>query len=281
MKIAVVGLGLIGGSMAKAIKKYTNHTVVGFDADKTVEEQATDDGAIDGPFSEPFDFDLMMIALYPKDAVEYLKENAGKIPTGAVVMDCCGVKSMVCAAGEKYAAQYGFYFVGGHPMAGVEKSGFSASNADLFHGASMLLVANEQTPAKIMEMLQELFLSLDFKIIKQTTAAEHDRMIAYTSQLAHIVSSSYIKSPTAQNYMGFSAGSFKDMTRVAFLNESMWSELFLENRENLIDEIDQIVERLLEYRSALKNGEKDTLYRLLGEGKAAKISSDRIGGAKI
>lgn len=310
MKIAIIGLGLIGGSLARAIREKNAHTLYGYDKNPAVTAAALAAGVLDAPLTPERlgQCDLVAVALFPAAIVDWLKQNAAVIPKTAIVFDCGGIKAPVCAAGFALAAQHGFAFFGGHPMAGTERSGWAAARADLFAGASMLLVPPEgaaddggteggdsrrgERPAQGMsdskkgtdgrtaaqlDILRAFFLSLGFGRVVVTTAAEHDRTIAYTSQLAHVVSSAYIKSPTAQNYVGFSAGSFKDMTRVAFLNEAMWTELFLDNRGPLGEEIDFLIARLREYRDALAAGEEDTLYRLLHEGKELKLLSEQAG----
>ncbi len=302
MKIGIVGLGLIGGSMARTIRAHTAHTIYGADLEPDVVAAAQSAGVLDAPLTEKNlpECGLVIVALFPGATIRWLQENAGRIHKSALVVDCGGIKTAVCEAGFALAAQYGFTFFGGHPMAGTERSGWSASRCGLFDGASMLLVppcgdvpAAEEAPADCtpqtdapcsggaardaaaaLAMLESFFLSLGFSRVVRTTAKEHDRTIAYTSQLAHVVSSAYIKSPTAQNYVGFSAGSFKDMTRVAFLNETMWTELFLDNAAPLTEEIDFLIERLTEYRDAIAAGEGDRLRALLADGKQLKLLSE-------
>ena len=281
MKIGIVGLGLIGGSLAKAIQAQGGHTVYGADADPAVLAAARATGAVAAPLTDDnlAECELLALALFPAAIVDWLQGHAAALPKSAVVFDCGGIKAPVCEAGFALAERYGFTFVGGHPMAGTERSGWGAARADLFCGASMLLVPPPGDAAAraraALPMLEAFFLGLGFGRVVLTTAVEHDRTIAYTSQLAHVVSSAYIKSPTAQNYVGFSAGSFKDMTRVAFLNEAMWTELFLDNRVPLGEEIDFLIDRLREYRDALAQNDADTLHRLLHEGKELKQLSEQ------
>lgn len=271
---AVVGLGLIGGSMAKALSQFTGCKVIGYDRNPEVLEQALHAGAIVRA-GKPRDLsacDFVFLALYPHDAVEFVKQHAGIFQQRCVVVDLCGVKSFVCENLYPVAREYGFYFVGGHPMAGKEFSGFSYSDEHLFSGASMLLVPDDSTPKELLDNLDALFRTLGFARTVHTTPANHDQMIAYTSQLAHVVSSAYIKSPTSRKHQGYSAGSFRDLTRVAKLNEQMWSELFLCNREPLLEEIDTILCHLKEYRDALAQNDRQALTRLLREGREIKES---------
>lgn len=275
MKIAIIGLGLIGGSMAKAIKENTAHTVYGYDLSDTVLKKAQLIGAIDQPLADELlsQCDLTIIALYPQAAISYIREKQDVFKKSSVVLDCCGVKRAVCSQAEPIALKHGFVFIGGHPMAGLEHSGFDHAKNALFKDASMVL-----TPTKgdiqDVEKVKDLFTSIGFTNIQIATPEEHDRMIAFTSQLAHVVSSAYIKSPTALQHKGFSAGSYKDLTRVAKLNENMWTELFLDNPEFLADEIDGIAERLKQYSRAIKSCDRETLRQLLKDGREKKALID-------
>ena len=161
-------------------------------------------------------------------------------------------------------------------MAGTEHSGFEYSLASLFAGASMILTPYPDHDLACVEFAKEFFLKIGFGSVIITTPLIHDKRIAFTSQLAHVVSNAYVKSPTAINFKGFSAGSFRDLTRVAYLNETMWTELFLENRENLAEEIDCIADRLREYSAALKAEDAETLRQLLKEGRELKEKVDRL-----
>ena len=272
--VALIGLGLIGGSMAKAITHFTSATVLGYDRDPQVLQQALENGAIQkiGAPEDLLSCDLILLALYPQDSVSFVQTHVEYIRKNTVVVDLCGVKTVVCRPLFPFAREHGFFFVGGHPMAGREVSGFSNSDEHLFSGASMLLVPDDSTPSELLVDLDRFFHSLGFGKVVHTTPENHDQMIAYTSQLAHVVSSAYIKSPTSQKHQGYSAGSFRDLTRVAKLNETMWSELFLENREPLLEEIDTIIIHLQEYRDAIEKNDRKTLTRLLKEGREMKES---------
>lgn len=272
MKIGMVGLGLMGGSMAKAMKAFTPHTVYGYDISQDTMETALAEGAIDAPLTNdtlPV-CDILLVGLYPQATIAYVQQNAHLISSKTVVIDLCGVKRTVQAALAKTAEDYGFTFMGGHPMAGVAKTGYANSFAEMFQGASMILTPTAHTPQEMQEKAERLFLSMGFGGITWSSPEEHDRIIAYTSQLAHVLSSAYVKSPTALTHTGFSAGSFKDMTRVAWLNETIWAELFLQNKDFLAEEIDGLVERLQTYAVALKQEDEQTLIQLLQDGKERK-----------
>ena len=271
MKIGIAGLGLIGGSIARAIKAYTPHTVAGFDLCEKTMDAALEAGAIDRRDGGEFNgCDIVIVALYPSATISYVKENADKFGGNMIITDCCGVKKRVSDEIIPLTQQKGFRFVGGHPMAGIEHSGFRHSHAHLFRGASMILCPPTPDIGEVQQ-LSELYLSLGFGKIKITTPEEHDRIIALTSQLAHVLSSAYVKSETALRFNGFSAGSFKDMTRVARLNEYMWAELFFENKANLISEIDGLVCRLNEYADALRADNLEKMLELLRGGRDRKL----------
>jgi len=272
MQIGIVGLGLIGGSFARAIKEHTPHSVFAFDIDRSALLGATLVGAIDGELTDPQlqNTDLLLLSLYPQATVDFVKSHADAIRPGTIVVDCCGVKRPVCDALCDFAKQHGFHFLGGHPMAGTQFWGFSHARASLFKGASMILTTNGVSDIGVLETVKRFFLSVGFETLTFTTADEHDKTIAYTSQLAHIVSNAYVKSPTALQRKGFSAGSYRDMTRVAKLNVEMWTELFLENRDNLGAELGLLIEHLQQYKDALDNNDESALRQLLQDGKDTK-----------
>lgn len=276
MTVGIIGLGLIGGSMAKAYNKNSDATVLAADRDSTIVEYARLQGAVDGELTADTipSCDLILIALYPRAAMEYLKNTAHLIAKEALVIDLCGTKRTICEAGFALAEQYGFTFVGGHPMAGLHHSGFKYARDNLFHGASMVLVPPTFDDIFLLDRVKKALAPAGFGRMTVTTADQHDEMIAFTSQLAHVVSNAYVKSPTARSHKGFSAGSYKDLTRVARLNEEMWSELFVENKEHLVSELNALIASLTEYRDAIRDGDTDATRSLLKDGREAKESID-------
>ena len=276
MKIGIIGLGLIGGSIAKSIKENTAHTVMGHDIDPTVVHKALLLNAIDTPLMEEdlSECDVVIVALYPKATIDYVTKNAHLFKKGAIVMDSCGVKSVVCRIIEPLAKERDFCFIGGHPMAGTTHSGFAYSEKALFNNASMVLTPAKGTSIQQVELIKKLCVSIGFTNTQISTPEEHDQVIAFTSQLAHIVSNAYVKSPSALLHKGFSAGSYVDLTRVAKLNENMWSELFLDNKAPLIGEIDGLIERLAAYKKALEADDSTELKSLLKAGSDRKIQID-------
>ena len=271
MTVGIVGLGLIGGSLAKAYHE-AGHCVLAYDIDSSVTAFAQMANAVDEALSEEniAQCDLLLLAVYPQAAIDYLAQYAALLRKDAVVVDCCGTKRIVCAACFKIAKEHCFLFVGGHPMAGTHFSGFKYSRATLFKGAPMVLVPPVLDDMQMIERVCKLLDAPCFGHFSVTTAEKHDEMIAFTSQLAHVVSNAYVKSPTARSHKGFSAGSYKDLTRVAWLNPQMWTELFLDNRDHLITELDGLCSELQKYRDALSEGNSETLCALLEEGKRCK-----------
>lgn len=275
MTVGVVGLGLIGGSLARAYH-HAGHRVLCHDIDQSILAYAELAGVSDGRLDEASlgGCELLLIALYPQAAVEYLTQAAPHLPPQAVVIDCCGTKSEICRVGFRLAEEYGFTFVGGHPMAGTQYSGLKHSRATLFKGASMVIVPPVYDDIDFLQRVKDLLAPAQFGRITVTTAEEHDEMIAFTSQMPHLVSNAFIKSPTARRHKGFSAGSYKDLTRVAWLNEQMWTELFLANRDNLIREVDGLIGELGKYREAMAAGDAPALRALLAEGRHIKEEVD-------
>ena len=276
MLVGIIGLGLMGGSLAKAISFGTEHTVWGTNRSQEAVRKALFAGAIDKELNKEdlSECDLVIVSLYPQATVDYIKENAQLFKKGAIVMYISGVKRFVCDALYETAKENGFVFIGAHPMAGLHLSGFEHSTAKIFNNSSMILTPYEDTPEGDINTVKELFLKIGFTNIQMSTPDEHDKIIAFTSQLAHVVSNAYVKSPNALIHKGFSAGSYKDLTRVAYLNENMWSELFLENKDNLVNEIDSIVNNLIQYKVALENNDCEKLTVLLRDGKNLKEQID-------
>ena len=274
--VLIAGLGLMGGSMAKTIKARTLSRVLGWNRTRATAEQALADGSIDAIATEALykEADLVIIGLYPQATVDWLLENMPKMKKGCVIVDMVGVKQFMVDHLEQAALDAGVHYVGGHPMAGREFSGLDYSLPTLFDGASMIFVPTKSSTERVLEQLEAYFMSLGFGQTVRCTAQQHDHMIAFTSQLAHVASNAYIKSPTAKKHKGFSAGSYKDMTRVAWLAPHMWAELFMENKEFLLKEIDCYIEHLSEYKTAMENDDEETLIRLLDEGKKRKEEVD-------
>ncbi len=272
MTVGIIGLGLIGGSLARALTAHTAHRVLGWDREAATREAALGCGAIRGLLSPdaPLACDVAVVAVPPRATLDVLEALAPRVAPDTLVVDCCGVKRAVCARGFALAERHGFTFIGGHPMAGRERAGFAASLPTLFRGASMLLVPDARATPAQRQRAADLFRDAGCGQVVFTTAEHHDRMIALTSQLAHVVSNAYVKSPRAAGHAGFAAGSFADLTRVARLDERLWCELFIANRDNLMAEIDTLQDALRQYRDALAAGDAVRLTELLKAGRERK-----------
>lgn len=278
MNIAVVGLGLIGGSLCKCLKKHTFHHIMGIDNDENTIKKAIEQNAIDEAITPDrlAEANLSIICLYPETICEFVKENADKFKKGSIVIDTCGVKKAVVDACTPVLSERDVIFVGTHPMAGREFSGFDYSTDDLFDKASFIVTPTESTPQIAIDLLSTLAGSIGFGKVVVSTPEKHDQVIAYTSQLAHVVSNAYVKSPSVLDFNGFSAGSFLDLTRVAKLNENMWTSLFMNNKEALIAEINQILKSITEYRDAMCSGDNEKLRELLRDGRILKEKCNEI-----
>lgn len=276
MNIGIVGLGLIGGSLAKSAKKNTEFKVFGYDLNSDVVKNAIEDKVLDGELTQKqlSSCDYVFIPLYPEAVIDYVQNNSGFFKDGAVVIDCAGVKRSVCDKCFEIADKSHFTFVGGHPMAGTQFSGFENSKDTMFYNAPFVLTPKENEDILILANAREVIMKLGFGRVSVMTPSKHDKLIAFTSQLAHVVSNAFVKSPSALERKGISAGSYKDLTRVAYLNENMWTELFLENKDNLIFELDNFIAELQKYSDAMKNDDAVTLKQLLKDGKEMKIKAD-------
>ncbi len=271
MKILISGLGIIGGSYARALKKYTDHYIIGVNRSEDPLREAIECGAIDeiGTEESVAEADLIILGTFPKAAVEFVSRNAGRIPKKCIVMDTCGIKSDICPQLTRLARDNGFTFVGVHPMAGKEKNGFSASEADLFKGASCIIVPGEAGKDAV-EVVSRLAEKIGFGRVVYTTPENHDRMIAFTSQIPHVIACAYVQSPCCPDHNGYSAGSYRDVSRVAHINEKLWAELFTENRQALLGEIDELMLHLTEMRTALENNDRQELERIMAKSRKVK-----------
>lgn len=275
MTVGILGLGLIGGSMARAYAK-AGHTVLAADTDEEIFRFAELTGAVHGELTESSipTCELILLAIYPDGSAQWLEQNAHLVASGTLVMDLCGIKEDICSRCFPLAEKYGFTFIGSHPMAGSHFSGFKYSRSNLFQGAPMVLVPPRFDDMQLLDQAKQALAPCGFGSFSVCTAQEHDRLIAFTSQMPHVLSNAYIKSPTALQHKGFSAGSYKDLTRVAWLNARMWAELCMENRENMLFELNTYIESLQAYQEALQNKDMQTLTALLDEGRKRKEEVD-------
>lgn len=263
MRIVVYGLGIIGASVAASLKR-AGHIVYGMNRSRESIEYALEHDMIDGAATDFSEADTVFLALPPRVTMRVLDE--GKFPAGCIVADICGVKAPLEKA--VYARPRAWRYVGTHPMAGRETSGIRSASADLFRGANFVLVRAERSDEEAIRTVRSLACDMGFSRIVECDALRHDRMIALTSQLAHIVSNAYVTSPLAPDCRGFTGGSFQDMTRVAPVDERVWTELFCLNPDPLAAELDRLIVRLQEFRTAVTDGDEEALQSLMREGKA-------------
>lgn len=283
MKVGIVGLGLIGGSLGRAIISKTKDQVYAFDLSK----KAMLDGKLLNAYNYELteqnigELDLLFLSLYPEALEQNIENYCKKLKKGCIVLDLCGNKRRIVKQMQDLSVKYkDIDFISTHPMAGREFSGVAHSTSTLFDKASMILVP-VNAPIQTVAFIKSYSIKLGFSNVVITTADKHDEIIAFTSQLAHLVSSSYIKSDTASKFFGFSAGSFRDMTRVARLSPQMWTELMLDNADYLVDELDVFVKHLKEYKDALKNKDEVRLKELLQDGNDKKILSEKVRREKL
>ncbi len=275
MTVGILGLGLIGGSFAKAYSK-AGHTVLAANRSRSTLDFAILSGDVSGELTDDNigQCDIVLLCVYPGACISFLKEKGQFIGPKPVVIDTCGTKREVVNACMPLAEKHGFTFIGGHPMAGTQYSGYKYSKANMFSGAPMVIVPPDFNDIELLSRIKELLAPAGFGKITVTTAEKHDKMIAFTSQLAHVVSNAYVKSPCVKEHKGISAGSYKDMTRVAWLNPEMWAELFLDNADNLSAELSGLIDELKKYKDAIDAGNREELVELLREGKRMKEEAD-------
>lgn len=275
MIVGILGLGLIGGSLARAYSK-AGHTVLACEKDESMLAFAQLSGAVSAQLDKKniSECDLILLSVYADASATWLEQNGQWIDKSTLVIDCCGIKQEVCRRCFPVAQMYGFTFVGGHPMAGSHHSGFKYSRSNLFQGAPMVLVPPRYDDPVLLQRVKDALKPCGFKSFSVTTAQTHDEMIAFTSQMPHIISNAFIKSPTARTHNGFSAGSYKDLTRVAWLNPKMWAELFLSNKDNVLRELDFLISSLQQYKTAIELQDEQELIALLDEGRKRKEEVD-------
>ena len=271
-KIAVIGLGLMGGSMVKALKKTGKYTIIGFDISAQTLTLAKEGGFIDEVWngSDKLDSDITVVALSPSFTKEFISEKISLLRENSILTDICGVKENICSFAEEVSEKYNVNYVGGHPMAGRELNGFLNSVENLFINRSYIFTKTDKTNQNALDELKEMAYDLGCSDITITTPKKHDQMIAYTSQLPHVLAGSYVKSPASDEHKGFSAGSYHDVSRVASVDENLWSELFLLNKDNLLAEIDILLENITEYKNALQDEDKQRILQAVKKGRLLK-----------
>ncbi len=271
MKILVAGLGLIGGSICKALHTYTEHRVYGCDAREEVLQKALEQSVIDGVVTDDCSgMDMVIVALYPEIIRSWVKSHAATMSEGTVVVDVSGVKTDLPEELGAVCAQYHVHYLSTHPMAGKERSGYEVSDEDLFQGANFIITPTPSTPKSVIAQVKNLAHQIGFRRFVLTTPEVHDRMIAYTSQVPHVLACAYVMSPRCDDHRGFSAGSYRDVSRVAKINAELWADLFLSNRQELTDEIGELQKNIEKIRAAVADGDREQLVSLLSVAREKK-----------
>lgn len=271
MNVLIIGLGLIGASLAKTLKKNTNHTVLGWNRTESVAKRALEEHVIDrtGSLEELLPCaDITIVNFYPDAIVPFIKKYRDYFKKNSIVTDSCGIKTKICRELEN--ENFDFFFIGAHPMAGREVSGYDNSLANLFDEASFICTPYEDTPRNKTDALVGLAQEMGFARTVVTTPEHHDEMIAFTSQIAHVLACSYVLSPLAPSHAGYSAGSYRDVSRVARINADMWTELFIDNKDALVREIDDLVSNLMKFKYCIVNEDADALHDLMEKGNKIK-----------
>ncbi len=279
-KVAVIGLGLMGGSITKALKKCGGYTVIAADCDENVLRKALADGVISSVWDKKssLEADITLLCINPSAAQKFINDSIHLLKRGSILSDICGIKREIVDLGEKAAIPLGIRFVGGHPMAGRERSGYEQSVESLFKNRSYIFTETENTDIDALEIMSELAYDIGCSDVTVTSPEEHDRMIAFTSQLPHVLAGAYIKSPQSDRHKGFSAGSYHDVSRVASVDEKLWSELFISNRDNLLSEIDMLIIHLEEYKRAIEKNDCIAVSEAVKQGRILKERDIIING---
>ncbi len=279
-KIAIIGLGIIGGSAAYALKGFKSGSIVGCDRNPRTREAALKAGAVDRVYSDAKDAidraDLVILATYPDGIVNTVAENRACFKKGAVITDMCGVKTGISADMAKVLPD-GVDYVGGHPMAGKETDGFESAAPDMFEGCGFIITPTDFSKQESIMLVQEMAEYMGAKKIAVSEPELHDSTIAYTSDLMHIAASALCLDFHENMSLAYTAGAFRDCTRVAYINPELWTELFLANRENTVKEIDRFINSISQLRDAIADKDEKRLCSLLARVRKNKIEMQNRG----
>lgn len=273
MEITIVGLGLIGGSMALALRKMNPRKIWAIDVDQIILEEAYVQGIIDGGSSDGADIlrhsDLVVMCIYPGLAIQFMKENMANFKSGAVITDTGGIKGKIVREIWKVLRE-DLDFVGGHPLAGKECSGFRHASADLLMGANYLVTPVEKNKKESIAIVEKMICSMGCQKPIYMSPDKHDEIIALTSQLPHLIATALMNSSSYYDTDKLIGGSFRDATRVAQMNVRLWSELLVENKGNILTQIDIFMDNITRMKDALTRGDEDSLIQLLNKGNQAR-----------
>lgn len=257
--ITIVGLGLMGGSYAKALRRAGFANIFAIDLDMSTLTQSQSDGIITKGYLDPADIlpssDILIISLYPKQTIEFMEENYTNFKKDSLVIDICGVKSVVTDNLPKRMLDR-CDFVPTHPMAGREKKGYQMSTEDLFDGCSYVITPLDSNKAENIDIVRAIASDIGAKRVLTCDPRTHDEYISFVSQLPHVLACSYMASSGHRPLSEYAAGSFRDVSRVALINELVWQELFSLNREFLTEEIDSLITELHSFRDIIASDDK-------------------------
>lgn len=274
MKIAIIGLGLIGGSIARRLRGFHDCTIAAYNRSRESLDLAIADGVIDEAYNTPGEAmdnaDLIIMCLYPQLNVDFVRDNLDSIKDGAVITDVTGVKGFIINEMKKILPDT-VDFIGGHPMAGREVGGYKSSTDTLFNNAPYIITPDKTNKPENVELVRSMAEYIGCRIVVTTTPDEHDSIIAYTSQLMHIVAVALCDNPLLERSSSFAGGSLQDCTRIAVINEKMWSELFVENKYHLADRITEFQDCLEKMKQAVLNDDRDTLEDIMRHATAQKL----------
>jgi prephenate dehydrogenase len=265
--ITVVGLGLIGGSYAKALSNLNLKRLYGVDINKESLDNALKMGIIDEGFTDGSialkKSHLIIIALYPNDAIKFIQDNVQNLKQGSIITDTCGLKQDIIERATRILPDT-IEFVGGHPIAGKESQGFECSSEKIFLDTNYIITPTQRNTEKNIKLIENMAKAIGCKNVVRVSPAKHDKIISLTSQLPHIIAitlmNSYIDSDIGNSFIG---GSYKDATRVATINTKLWIELITQNSDNLVIEIEKFENTLAKLKQAIKGKDNSTLGDIL------------------
>lgn len=274
MKISIIGLGLIGGSMARRLRGFHDCTIAAYNRTRESLDLALADGVIDEAYDTPGEAmenaDLIIMCLYPQLNVDFVRDNKDRLKPGAVITDVTGVKGFIIREMKKVLPD-NVDFIGGHPMAGREVGGYKSSTDTLFDNAPYILTPDKTNKPENVQLVRDMAKYIGCRIVVTTTPDEHDSIIAYTSQLMHVVAVALCDNPLLERSGSFAGGSLQDCTRIAVINEKMWSELFIENKEHLAKRIDEFCECMIRMKNAALDEDRETLETIMKHATSQKL----------
>ena len=276
--IVIIGLGLIGGSLAKALRGFEDFDLIGVDVSQPTLRYALEQEIVDRAEEDPVralsEGDLVFLCLHPQGIVDFMAQHRNHFKPGAMVTDVCGVKSAILEGAKVLPSSVSF--VGGHPMAGTEFSGIQHALVNMFQGAHYILTPNEQSSPEHLALMERVARHIGCANVVQTTPEQHDAIIAYTSQMMHIIAVAVCDDPSLFQYQGFEGDSFRSCTRVAALDVPLWTQLFSMNAPALCRALEQLEDHIHQYRLTIQSGDRESLAARLAVSAARKRKMNRM-----